>query len=541
MSLSRHFFAGYVRVPGSSIRMPTSTVKYVYGPGEPRKIGRGAGSNRVSLIPVVQPRSFGTRATVFAVCALLYLAAFSSVRAQTLNARISVTSIAPGRIKIDARLPGATNTLSFRNTYGGVLGLGERIETVEGVRGNGERIRVQKLAPGEFQTAEKFLRFVYEVNLAAAVRPAQMSHVSWLDEDQGALMMSDLLPQTTKDSGSSTSAMMSVDVPAGWAVRSNVQSAGSQFVTDDPETAVFLIGTALHEENQRLATTNLSIVRSGKWPFSDNDAMKIARKILEGYLQITRFDLRSNAVLMLIPYAGEAGPENWSAETRGNVVVLVLGRKASGKRVLSRLGIVLSHELFHLWVPNSLKLEGDYDWFFEGFTLYQALQTDLRLGLISFKDYLETIARVYDSYMSSVDRDRLSLIEAAERRWTTSSSLVYEKGMLVAFVYDLSLRRLSECQASLDDVYAELFRQSATRQGSANETIINVLNEREGLKSFAQDYVESAGKIDLDALLSAYGIQVQRGNAGTEATKLSPAHDLNKVQRKLLGCIGYRN
>ena len=65
------------------------------------------------------------------------------------------------------------------------------------------------------------------------------------------------------------------------------------------------------------------------------------------------------------------------------------------------------------------------------------------------------------------------LIEASERRWTTSSSLVYEKGMLTAFVYDLSLRNLTNCRASLDDVYRELFRLSATGQGSANEIIIS--------------------------------------------------------------------
>ena len=152
---------------------------------------------------------------------------------------------------------------------------------------------------------------------------------------------------------------------------------------------------------------------------------------------------------MLVPYPGETGPSSWSAETRGNVVVLLLGRNAKRKSVLSRLGIVLSHELFHLWVPNSLKLEGAYDWFFEGFTLYQALRMDLRLGLISFDDYLETIASVYDSYLSSPDRDRLSLIEASERRWTVSGSLVYEKGMLVAFLFDLALNRAADCQSAV--------------------------------------------------------------------------------------------
>jgi predicted metalloprotease with PDZ domain len=187
-----------------------------------------------------------------------------------------------------------------------------------------------------------------------------------------------------------------------------------------------------------------------------------------------------------------------------------------------------------------LGLEGDYDWFFEGFTLYHALRTDLRLGLISFDDYVETIADVYDSSRSSAEGNQLSLIEASERRWTTSSSLVYEKGMLVAFIYDLTTRKLTDCGASLDDIYADLFRSSATRHGSANETIINLLGARKGLESFAREYIERTGEINLEATLSTYGIQLQRGTPGSHATKLVVSRDLNKEQRRLLGCIGYK-
>jgi predicted metalloprotease with PDZ domain len=134
----------------------------------------------------------------------------------------------------------------------------------------------------------------------------------------------------------------------------------------------------------------------------------------------------------------------------------------------------------------------------------------------------------------------LSLIGASERRWTTSSSLVYEKGMLVAFIYDLALRKFSSCRASLDDVYSELFQSDAPRQTKANETIIKLLSEREGLESFAKQYVESAGGIDLDSVVAAYGIQVQRGGQGAN-TKLVIRRDPDKAQRQLLGCIGYRN
>lgn len=520
--------------------MPTSTVKDVSVSSEPPNIGPKLPDVARSLNRLLNKEAcvFSAGKMLFAACALLGGATLGSINAQTLNARISVVSTAPARIKIDARLPITTTTLSFRNMYAGVLGLGERIEAVEGIRDNGERVTLQKLAPGEFKSVERFSRFAYEVNLAGPRRPADLSHVSSLNSDFGLLMMADLLPQSTTDSSTLASAVIDVDVPKGWTVSSNIKKDGSQFSTDDPETAVFLVGPSVHEKRQRLATTNFSIVTAGEWPFSDDDAAKIAGKILAEYSRITRFDLKRIVTLMLVPYPGEVGPQSWSAETRGNVVVLLLGRNARRKSVLSRLGIVLSHELFHLWVPNSLKLEGDYDWFFEGFTLYQALLMDLRLGLISFADYLITIAGVYDSYRSAADRDRLSLIEASQRRWTTSGSLVYEKGMLVAFIYDLTLRKLTGCRASLDDVYAELFRLSATGQRSANETIIGLLGEREGLKTFARDYVENAAKIDLEAILPAYGIQV--GSSGSLATELIPRRDLDKTQRKLLGCIGYR-
>ena len=512
--------------------MPTSAPKHVSRARQPQKTAPRWTVAFKDLTKLFRAKTLGT------ICAVLSFAPFFGVDAQTASVRVRVTSVVPARIKIDVRLPSATSTLSFRNTYGGVLGLGERIETVAGIRDNGESVRVQKLAPGEFQSAEKFLRFTYDVILAEPARPADLSHVSSLNSDHGVLMMADLLPQSTGNPGSYPSAFFNIDVPRGWTVASNVKDEGSQFSTDDPDTAVFLIGSSLHQRQRRLASTNLSIIASGEWPFSDDAATKIAGEILEEYRRVTRFDLKRTAVLMLVPYPGEAGPDNWSAETRGNVVVLLLGRKASRKRVLSRLGIVLSHELFHLWVPNSLKLEGDYDWFFEGFTLYQALRMDLRLGLISFDDYLETIARVYDSYQSSVDRDRLSLIEASERRWTTSASLVYEKGMLVAFICDLTLRKITDCQASLDDVYAELFRLPATGQRRANETIIGVLSEREELKLFARDYVETAAKIDLNAILPAYGIQA--GTSGSGSTKFILIRNLSKAQQSLLGCVGYR-
>ena len=78
---------------------------------------------------------------------------------------------------------------------------------------------------------------------------------------------------------------------------------------------------------------------------------------------------------------------------------------------------------------------------FEGFTLYTALRTSQELGGIDFKETLNTLGRVYDVYLSHPDEQ--SLIEASETRWTNFGSQVSIKGMLVAFLYDLKIRKES--------------------------------------------------------------------------------------------------
>jgi hypothetical protein len=469
------------------------------------------------------------------VVALIALAAAAGgVQAQTLNVRIAVASTSPARIRINAEVPKPTDVISFPNAYGSALGLAERVENVAGRDASGQVVAVKQLAPGEFQAAGEVNQISYEVNLEGPMPPAQHSHVSSLNSERGLLMLSDLLPRSIKGSGAFSSVQIQLGLPAGWTAESNTQKqASSTYFADEPDKAVFLIGPQLQRKAQRIGAQDFSVVLSGDWPIADKDVLKIAGQMVQEYSKLTAFELKRNALLMLVPFPGDVSPAHWTAETRGNAVVLLLGRRGSGKQIKSRLGIVLAHEVFHLWVPNSLNLDGDYDWFFEGFTIYQALRMDLRLHLISFNDFLDTIARVYDSYLSSPERATLSLIQASERRWTTSTSVVYDKAMLVAFLYDLQLRANSGCKASLADLYRLLFQRAPTRQADANETIIRVLNEQVGQQSFARQYIEGVGVINLESVVSPYGIVVSHTSSGT---KLSAEH-ADKAQKKVLNCL----
>jgi predicted metalloprotease with PDZ domain len=509
--------------------MPAFTVK----PDSPSLVHRDL-RRRTSLFPKYFRAAARLIFPHLIVVVLLALTATAGVQAQNLKVRFAVASTSPNRIQVNVQFATPTDVISFPNAYGSALGLAERIENVVGRDVSNQTIVARKLAPGEFQLAEKISEISYDVNLSEAVPPAQHSHVTSLTPERGLLMLSDLLPRSMKGAGAFSSALVQLDIPAGWTAESNTQKrTSSTYFSDEPDTAVFLIGPQLQRKAQRIGARDFSVVVSGDWPLGDKDVLKVATRIVQEYSKLTGFELKRDAVLLLAPFPVAAPPTRWTAETRGNAVVLLLGNQGKSKQIRSRLGIALAHEAFHLWVPNSLKLAGDYDWFFEGFTIYQALRMDMRLQLISFNDYLETIARVYDSYMSSPERDSLSLIQAAERRWTTSTSVVYDKAMLVAFLYDLQLRAGSDCKASVADAYRQLFQRDLTRQADANETIIKVLNELVGQQSFARDYIDGVGVINLDAALSPYGIQVSHTSSGT---KLSAEH-ATQAQRKVLGCL----
>lgn len=470
--------------------------------------------------------------------ALLGLLIYSSqeVHAQSLKVRITVTSASPARVLVEAEGP-LTDTWSFRNIYAGISGLGDRVESLKADAG-GHTVSVRNLAPGEFRSSSEVARFSYETLLNERTRLTELSHVSWINQERGLLMLADLLPRLGRKSIVPSPVTIEFRLPAGWTVASALlPDRNRQYTVTNVDGAVFYIGRELRETRVRADSMDLALVTSGDWAFADSDALQIVGKIVKEHAKLTKHRLDGRSVVLLAPFNGVVGPERWTADARGATVVLLLGRNASGRALLARLGVVLAHELFHLWVPNGLALAGDYDWFFEGFTLYQALLTSLRLNLIKFDDYLETMGRVYDSYRSQPDHDRLSLVEASERRWTAAPSFVYDKGMLVAFIHDLLLRQLTRNAVSGADVYPQLFRTDVTGGENANEVIMAILNQPPGMKQFFEQYVQNAGDIALDTTLAPYGLRVETKDF---RTRILINKELTVEQSRLLRSLGYQ-
>jgi len=406
--------------------------------------------------------------------------------------KIAVSSPAGVNIRIESLSPG--REWSFRNAYAGVLGLAERVERFRALGAGGADLDAKKIATGEFRSSVDAgaIEYVVKLPLPGA---ADVAHVSWIAGESGVLMLADLLPEQLTD------VLVEFSLPAGWTADStNETDRQGRYRVVAPEKAIFFVGRAVRRQLKTVDGVVLETLVTGAWPFKDTTVVKAATKVLEEYLELTAFKLGSKTAVMIAPLPVATGSVKWRAETRGSTVLLLMDPQAQIANWAGQLGIIFTHELLHLWVPNALLFDGDYDWFFEGFTLYSALVTALELKFINRDEYLATLGRVYDAYLSRADD--LSLIDASERRWTAGNSAVYDKGMLVAFLYDLAIRKHSGGKMWLGSLYKNLFARRTTQPANGNEVIIQLLSSTPAGADLAKSYIEGQRELDLKPLFA---------------------------------------
>src|SRR5438128_1004639 len=107
---------------------------------------------RNRLLRIGQLRLISCRKLLF-ICSALVLLALpaNATPAAGVDFRIRVQSLTPPRLLVEGERDVGSQTWSFPKTYGGLLGLGERINALVVTDGNGRNIQVRKLGPGEYK------------------------------------------------------------------------------------------------------------------------------------------------------------------------------------------------------------------------------------------------------------------------------------------------------------------------------------------------------------------------------------------------------
>lgn len=452
------------------------------------------------------------------------------IHAQNTDLEVKFTVSENSKVRIEGKFAnGRTEkSFSFLRSLAGADNLERRIENLRFFDSSNCEISFRKLADGDFLTGENTAGFSYDVLLKTPGNPTDTAHVSWLTETGGILMTGDVLPQFTNDAATRIVFVL----PREWKISSGEkQESKNAFVAEKPENAVFLIGSLQREVGIKIAGADLKMNLSGEWNFTDNEAAATASEILHEYREIFGEIPHKNIRVFLLRFPQKAALDRWTAETRGATVTILSSPTIFKSLELQRLREQLRHELFHLWMPNALKLSGDYSWFYEGFAGYIALKTGVELNQIRFTDFLDTLGQAYN--IASRREREISLIEASKTRWIDPTSSVYAKGLLVAFLCDVALVKGNK---DIRRLLREIYRRHGllNDRQDANSAILKIFGDFPELAPVVENHIKAGKRINLQNDLRETGIEVS-------GTKLSVKAKPKGSEKDLLDKLGYNN
>jgi predicted metalloprotease with PDZ domain len=209
------------------------------------------------------------------------------------------------------------------------------------------------------------------------------------------------------------------------------------------------------------------------------------------------------------------------------------GKDLADKDYRRFLGLC-SHEYFHLWHVKRIRprvfAEQGLDrevhtrllWAFEGITSYYDDLALVRSGRIDVKGYLELLAETITRVQRNPGRLQQTLADSSFDAWTkfykqdenAPNAIVsyYAKGALAALTLDLTLRRDSNGNCSLDDVMRALWQRHGRRNAGVEERGIEAIAADVSgldLRGFFAVALDSTNDLDLASVLASMGVELR--------------------------------
>jgi predicted metalloprotease with PDZ domain len=484
-------------------------------------------------------KKFSLALIIFVELLLFVFAASAQEMEANIKIKSSLTVVGIAGKFLKGNLVQSDKNWSFAGSLALAENLGARVSDLSLSDKKGNAIAFKKFIDGEYLAETEADAWSYQINLNPLPNVAAKAHVSWISNEQGILMLGDLLPQFKAKTNQPISARIKFELPVDWKIISSEKRSGeNSYFVSNVEKAIFLVGKNWREKEILVDKTSLNFAVSGEWNFSDEEVFKMAVDIFGEYRKLLGEAPTEKAQISVVHFPKNVKFGRWEAETRGANLIVLSSDMPFKTLSLQRLHEQLRHEIFHLWIPNNLALTGNYDWFYEGFTVYQSLKTGLQTNQIRFEDFLATLSEAYN--IDNLQTQKVSLIEASKNRWNGLNPQVYSRGMVAAFLCDVALLRVNKGKRSISDVFREIYNKyrlpNESRDGNA--AILKILENYDELRPIAEKYIKGSGKIDWQADLESAGIEASETNS---FTKLAVKTKLDRHQKNLLDDLGYNN
>jgi predicted metalloprotease with PDZ domain len=348
-------------------------------------------------------------------------------------------------------------------------------------------------------------------------------------------MLGDVLPIFGKNANA-TAAKVKMVLPMGWRQMEN--RIDDIVETRDVASEVVAVGKDIRFRKVHVDNTAITICIAGEWLFTGDEIISAARDNYLSLREVFGADASNDLFISIFRFPQETSAGQWQADTRGRNITIISSDMPFKSQSLQRLHEQLRHEIFHLWIPNGVNLSGNYDWFYEGFALYESLKLGVAVNRIRFDDFLDTLSRAYD--IDAMQSRKTSLIEASKNRWAGANTQVYARGMLVAFLCDIALLEKSKGKRSVADLLRMIYEthRPPSPERDGNSVVLALLQSHSELVSLVDRYIVGEANIDWTALITAAGLETESID---QVTKLKVMTKPNGRQKDLLNKLGYNN
>lgn len=491
----------------------------------------------------------------FSSAFLLFIAPLAfgmASQSQVVTCQISQLSPLSRSVQINCSikgLPAGKTTLRFADQFAGIAHLSERIHSLKVFSAQGAitplEIRGNGLYSFDNNRESGLITVSYEMRLARALDPSQYALVSSIGKQAAVLILADLLPRACSGEGDCDAPRnlnrLNITAPENWQIATTEKKEGDSFIVADASRAVFFLAPLKTKAtNPKIGEMSLRVAIAGEWSFPVEEVYSLAEAIAREQALMVGGVEKGDFLLAIAPFPQPLTGLRSSAVTIGHTVVLLLNPNDDSDQSLKHFRRHLAHELFHFYLPNAFRVRENFDWFWEGFTRYVALLTLTRLGLIDLREYLDAISEEYEAYFFNPFRLQISLIAASPEKFVSSAShdLVYHKGMLVAALYDLELRRQSRGKLNLTDALKTLYTDFALDEREiGNQEVLIALGKSGDFSRLIQDDVEGTREINLAERVKIYGLKIEQSRNTQGRERLIIAPKLSARQREIFSSL----